>query len=65
MSIREIIQYLKQILDNNELSTEERQAIENAISILENNKSKNRDQLINVAKILADLISVGVKIFDS
>lgn len=55
------IHHLKNILKSVDLTEEENEALKSAIEILKNNGG--REQLIEVAKILAALVNVGVKIF--
>jgi hypothetical protein len=63
MEHKQRIQHLKNILNTVVLSDDQKSALERAIIILENYKTK--DQLIEAAKILASLIAAGTKIFDS
>lgn len=63
MTLSEIIELLKQIRDQSGRTPDEVEAIDNAISLLQN--KINKDQLISATKILADLFNIVIKIFDS
>ncbi len=57
------LHHLRNIFKNNILTYQEKIALESAIEILKNNATK--EQLIEVAKILATLLTLSAKILHS